>query len=126
MRKLARLGMVLAVMMLMGCAGVSVATNDSAKVAGKIAGVYVASKYPAATSTILPYAKGLLQVAQEGNLTSDQVTAAVMVLYGQLGDDAELKTLIVAATSAITVEIQTGTVNTQAISALEGFIAGLQ
>jgi uncharacterized 2Fe-2S/4Fe-4S cluster protein (DUF4445 family) len=121
-----KLAIVMAAMMLMGCAGVSVATNDSAKVAGKIAGVYVASKYPAATSTILPYAKGLLQVAQEGNLTSDQVTAAVMALYGQLGDDAELKTLIVAATSAITVELQTGAINSQAVSALEGFIAGLQ
>jgi hypothetical protein len=126
MKKLSVSLMILIFACLIGCAGVSVATNDSANIAGKVAGVYVASKYPAASAMILTYARGMLSVAEEGKLSSDQITTAVAALYGQIGNDAELRTLVVAMTGAVTIEIKTGEVNSQAVSALKGFIAGLQ
>lgn len=111
---------------MVGCSGVTVSTSsDTAAIAGKAAGAYVAAKYPDSVTTVTTYAKGLLSIASEGKITSDQVTAAVAALYTLVGDDAEVKALIVAATSAITVEIQTDTVNEQVVSALTGFVEGL-
>lgn len=118
--------MIAAVWVFAGCAGVTVSTNsDAAKIAGTAAGAYVAVKYPASVPTVKTYATGLLSIASEGKITSDQVTAAVLALYELVGNDAEAKLLIVAAVNAVTVEIKTGTVNEQAVSALTGFVEGL-
>jgi|GEM_PF-6418331 len=111
---------------LIGCAGVTIATNDTAKIAGKAAGIYVATKYPAVSAIAVPYAKGLLQDAKYGKLSSDSMTAAIAALNSQIKSDAEWKVLLTALTSAITVEVQVGAVNAQAVSALEGFVEGLE
>jgi hypothetical protein len=118
--------MIAAVWVFAGCAGVTVSTNsDAAKMAGKVAGAYVAVKHPASVSTVKTYARGLLSIAGEGKITSDQITAAVLALYELVGNDAEAKLLIVAAVNAVTVEIKTGTVNEQVVYALTGFVEGL-
>lgn len=111
---------------LIGCAGVTVATNDTAYIAGKAAGIYVATKYPATKAAALPYAAGLLSIAKDGTFTSDQMTAAIAALYSSTGDNAELSTLVMAMTSAVTIEIKAGVKNDQVVSVLEGFISGLQ
>ncbi len=126
-RSLPAMALLIAVLMAVtGCSGISVSTSsDTAAIAGKAAGAYVAAKYPDSVSTVTTYAKGLLSIASEGKITGDQVAAAVAALYALTGDDAEVRALIVAVTSAITVEIRTGTVNDQVVSALAGFVEGL-
>ena len=83
-------------------------------------------KYPATKAAAIPYAAGLLSLATDGKFTSDQMTAAIAALYSSTGDNAELSTLVMAMTSAVTVEIKTGVKNDQAVSVLEGFVSGLQ
>lgn len=113
----------LAVLLLSGCAGVQVAANNPAKVAGVALGTYVAIKYPAMAPQARFYASGLLAMAKEGKVSFDQAMEAVALL--DVPGDPELVALVSALMSAVTVEIETGQVNAELVAALEGFVQGL-
>lgn len=112
--------------LLIGCAGIKFSDDTSYFKLGKMAGAYVAVENPEFITTALPYAEGLLKVAQSGEITESQILTALDTLDIKFFTDKKWAVISAAILSDIDIKIETGKVNQQVADFLEGFITGLK
>lgn len=115
-----------AVIFISGCAGMTSIhiSDDASTVAGTAVCALVNVKYPSIAKQALPYAQGLLVKAQSGMVDSAMLTPAIDSLLSSCGMDASLRALLETAATLVDIQVNTGTVNTKLIDALNGCIKG--
>ena len=115
------------VALLIGCAGITVKQENQFFKIGKMAGAYVAITEPAFTATALPYAEGVMKIAQSGEITQDVIYDGVALLVAKYGEDQKFQTIVALFVSEFSsVKIEKGKVNDDVLQLLNGFLTGLK
>ncbi|MEN6423320.1 MAG: hypothetical protein ABFD76_15380 [Smithella sp.] len=107
-----------------GCDVSTGTTSNYAKI-GKLAGAYVVLYQAEKVSQVKTYAQGLLALAETGNIDSTTLIAAANLLANECAKDEKIVAYINMALILFDIEINTGTVNSDVVSLLNGFISGL-
>ncbi|MEN6360021.1 MAG: hypothetical protein ABFD59_08195 [Smithella sp.] len=115
---------------LIGCAGVSLSTDNSksnwAYMTGKDIGTIVAMKDKSFAADAAVYAEGVLTRAKAGNITQSDLDAVKMKLASRFAGDPEYIAAYLLFQNHVTITLEPGKVDQNLVDAIQGFMDGLK